>query len=130
MLYNQVFIKSKEDLPKTDDLYVCLFKNGSVGKCTYKVDCSDDDKYIIDFFWLHNVESYFQQIPEQTYYKKVFLKSPADLPKEDRMYIVYTSVGFEKIFLMTKEQIGSSIVGYLEWYLQPLPESPQRSITD
>ena len=63
----------------------------------------------------------FPQIPP-LFYKKVFLKSPADLPKEDGAYIVYTSVGYEKVFIMLKEQIASSNKGYIEWYLQPLPE--------
>ena len=64
MLHNLVHIKSKDDLPKKDDLYVCLLKNGSVGKCTFKVDCPDSDKYMIDFFWLNNVEAYFNPISE------------------------------------------------------------------
>lgn len=60
-------------------------------------------------------------------FKQVFIKSESDLPKEEGEYIVHYKKmgGIESNYDPNNEKHKLNWIANIDWYLQPLPESPE-----
>jgi hypothetical protein len=60
-------------------------------------------------------------------YKKIFIKTEADLPKEEGQYFIHTLQG--RMFYINLYTIKNYYKEVIDWYLQPCPPQP-REVTD